>query len=185
MGLFSKLLGDAAERNEALNSLKNAAKEIAGDVEKKATELAQKASEAAANAQQNAARPASAPAAAAAPKPPRAESGDSWGEEMPAEENQYSFAGSYAQYFEMIFREDFPAYTVTKEAADPSRRTVFTLWENGRQALVVEVMTDGSSAQKIRRACEAAGTPYLRFYFDHDGWWNTRSYVVRRVKNAL
>lgn len=181
MGLFSKLLGDAAERSEALSSLKNAAKDLMSDVEKKAAALADQASEAA-SAQKNAAHPAAAPSS---PPAPRAASGDSWGKDMPAEENQFSFSGTYVQYFEMIFREDFPAYTVTVDAADPGRRTVFTLWQGSRRALVTEVMTERSASQKIRRDCEAAGTPYLRFYFDHDGWWNTRSYVDRRVKNAL
>ena len=29
------------------------------------------------------------------------------------------------------------------------------------------------------------GLPYLRFYFDHEGWWNTRAYVTKRVAEAL
>ena len=114
-----------------------------------------------------------------------AASGDSWGDEMPAEENQYNFAGNYVQYFEKVLREEFPAYTVKTDDSDRSRRTVFTLYSGMSKALVVEVMTESSTAQKIRRACEADGTPYLRFYFDHRGWWNTRSYVARRVRAAL
>ena len=31
----------------------------------------------------------------------------------------------------------------------------------------------------------AQGIPYLRFYYNHEGWWNTRSYVTRRIANAL
>ena len=30
-----------------------------------------------------------------------------------------------------------------------------------------------------------AGLAYVRFYFNPPGWWNTRSYVVRRIKAAL
>ena len=33
--------------------------------------------------------------------------------------------------------------------------------------------------------CAAAAIPYLRFYHNHDGWWNTRAYVTQRVRGAL
>ena len=63
--------------------------------------------------------------------------------------------------------------------------TVFTFWDGTKKALVVELMPQSSSAQKQRKVCAAEGTPYLRYYYDHDGWWNTRSYVVRRTHAAL
>ena len=116
---------------------------------------------------------------------PAGESGDSWGEEMPNEPNQYNFSGNYVQYFESILREEFAGYAVHTDASEMRRRTVFTLSGAAGKALVIEVMTEGSSAQKIRRACEKEGVPYVRFYFDHDGWWNTRSYVTRRIRAAL
>lgn len=118
-------------------------------------------------------------------RPAAAASGDSWGDEMPAEENQYNFSGNYVQYFEKVLREEFPAYALGIDDSDRTRRTVFTLRTGTSKALVIEVMTESSAAQKLRRQCEAEGTPYLRFYFDHRGWWNTRSYVARRVRAAL
>ena len=169
MGLFSKLFNDPRSGEEALDFLKNAAREVMNEAASK----------------MNDAQPASRREPATPVAPTRPASGFSWGGEMPAEENQFSFAGSYVQYFEMIFREDFPAYRVDTQAADADRFTVFTLWDGGRQALVVEVKSEKSAAQKIRRACEANGVPYLRFYFDHRGWWNTRSYVTERVRLAL
>lgn len=172
MGFLSKLLGDSKAGNDALNMLKDAARDVMNEATNKL------------NTMQNEPRQqAAAPAQYAGPAP--AESGFSWGYEMPAEENQFSFPGNYVQYFEKIFREDFPAYRVETQAQEMTRYTVFTLWEGGRQALIVEVKSEKSSAQKLRRACQANGVPYLRFYFDHDGWWNTRAYVVDRVRRAL
>ncbi len=46
-------------------------------------------------------------------------------------------------------------------------------------------MSETSSAQRVRKACAAENVPYLRFYIDHDGWWNTRSYVTGRIRAAL
>lgn len=169
MGFLSKLLGDSKAGNDALNMLKGAARDAINEAAEKL------------NAQQNAPRQQSAaPVQRSAPA-----SGFSWGEVMPAEENQFSFAGNYVQYFEKIFREDFPAYRLETQAQEMSRYTVFTLWEGGRQALIVEVKSENSSSQKLRRACQSNGVPYLRFYFDHNGWWNTRAYVVDRVRRAL
>ena len=61
----------------------------------------------------------------------------------------------------------------------------FTFTQGGRKALVVEIMSESSASQKLKNQCAAEGVPYLRFYHDHPGWWNTRSYVVRRVTDAL
>jgi hypothetical protein len=46
-------------------------------------------------------------------------------------------------------------------------------------------MSDGTQRYKLRNECRAQGIPYLRFYYDHDGWWNTRSYVTRRIAGQL
>ena len=51
--------------------------------------------------------------------------------------------------------------------------------------LIVELKSESSEAQRFRRAAEAEGVPYLRFYYDHEGWWNTREYVYVRVREAL
>ena len=57
--------------------------------------------------------------------------------------------------------------------------------KDGAPRLVVELMTEKSEANKFRRDTQRRGIPYVRFYFDHSGWWNTRSYVNERVSGAL
>jgi len=114
-------------------------------------------------------------------------SGFSWGEKMPAEENQYNFGGTFEQYFEHVFAEDFPSYGYEKSYIDDygKHRVVYTFISGGAKALIVELMPEKSSASKFRNECIKAGVPYLRFYYDHDGWWNTRAYVVERIRGAL
>ena len=113
-------------------------------------------------------------------------SGDSWGEYMPAEENQFNFGGPFDAYFEKIFKEDFPGYSFKKSYVGNGRtRIVYTFSNGGRAALVLELMSERCSSKRTRRDCESSGTPYLRFYYDHEGWWNTRSYVVRRIRKYL
>lgn len=130
-----------------------------------------------------------APAAPAAPDTAPnydAPSGFSWGEYMPAEENQYNFGGTYHEYFEKIFREELPDLPYEKKTVGYyGRNTAYTFKRDGRTVLVVELMTEKSSSKMTRNECEANGIPYVRFYFDHEGWWNTRAYVVARIKNAL
>ncbi len=121
------------------------------------------------------------PAAAPAPAP----SGDSWGETMPAEENQFSFPGRYHEYFMKVFSEDFPAYRLEREIGTNEYYTVITFWQGDSKALVVELKSETSSSNRLRKDCQAAGIPYLRFYYNHDHWWNTRSYVVGRTRAAL
>ncbi|MBR4728602.1 MAG: hypothetical protein IK080_12010 [Clostridia bacterium] len=173
MGLFDKLFNDP-NAQAALKQAKNLAQNVLSEAQKKVDSM-QKPQ-------------AASPAQTAAPVRPAASapSGDSWGEEMPAEENQYNFNGTYDQFFQSIFRAEFPDYTVQAAPNNQNRSGMQYVFRSGDKiALVVEVMTDRSVAQKLRRACEARGIPYLRFYHDHPGWWNTRSYVVRRVRAAL
>ena len=116
-----------------------------------------------------------------------AEANGWWGEEMPAAENMFSFAGTPAAYMEKIFAEDFGAYQVEKEAGwgGFERSTVYRFLEGGVQKLVVELVPDNSEAVKLREKCAREGLPYLRFYSGHEGWWNVRSYVVSRISKAL
>ena len=112
----------------------------------------------------------------------------SYWDTMPDEECQYSYPGPYADYFEHLFREEFPNYSLDKQVRVNSagnERTIFSFFSGERKALVVELMTERSSATSIRTQCAKAGIPYLRFYYDHRGWWNTRSYVTGRVRAAL
>ena len=110
-----------------------------------------------------------------------------WGEEMPAEENMYNSGLAPAAYFEKIFAEDFPACIVNKEAGwgGFDRSTIYRFYDGAAQKLVVELVPNNSSAVKLREKCAKEGVPYLRFYKDHEGWWNARSYVVSRIEKAL
>ncbi len=182
MGLFSKILGgDAAG---ALDALKDAAQKVAGEAADKLKEAQTALQNDLQNKPQAAAAPAAAPAPAAAEEEDDGPSGFSWGDRMPAEENQYNFNGGYVQYFETVFREDFPEYAVSKSAGT-NTSTVFTFTSGGRKVLVVELMSENSEAQRIRRAAQAEGVRYVRFYYNHPGWWNTRNYVRARVSKAL
>ena len=109
----------------------------------------------------------------------------SWYDEVPAEECQYNYSGPYLEYFSKVFREDFPRYDVTLETIDESRRYKYTFRFGGEVKLIVELMTEKSCANAFRRECQRNGIPYLRFYFDHEGWWNTRAYVDERVGEVL
>ena len=112
-------------------------------------------------------------------------SGFSWGDRMPQEENQYNYPGNYVQYFAHIFQEDFPGYQAVNHPDPKGKSTVFTLYNAGNKALVVELKSENSESNYLRRSCQREGTPYLRFYYDHKGWWNTREYVVTRIRSVL
>ena len=116
--------------------------------------------------------------------PPVQEENSYW-DVIPAEENLFNFNGPYFLYFEKVFTEEFPQYRVEREAAKGRKAAIFTFWDGARKALVVEVMGNTSTAKKLRADCQAAGIPYLRYYYGHWGWWNTRSYVVNRTRTAL
>ena len=108
-----------------------------------------------------------------------------WGDEMPDEENQYNYNGSYTEYFENIFKTEFAAYR-TEKSGPGDRRTAYTFYDGASaKVLVVELMPESSSANRLRRDCEKEGVPYLRFYYDHNGWWNTRAYVTGRISTAV
>lgn len=172
MSLLSKLLGKAGS-------------ELA---DKLAQTVAEAANQITGSDHETAHQPSSAPATYAAPVAHTAEpapSGFSWGEEMPAEENQFNYNGPYDKYFEEIFRTEFSAYHLEREDVSGGKRQIFTFWDGARKALVVELMAQSSDSQKLRRDCRTSGIPYLRYYYNHDGWWNTRAYVVQRTRNAL
>ena len=170
MSLLSKLLGQAGEK--LVKEMAEAAGKAAVDRTKE-------------QAAQTVKPDTWSPAPAAAPVPEAlGPSGDSWGPVMPAEECQFNYGGSFEAYFDHVFREDLPAYRVAKERVS-EKTIVYTLYDGAREALVVEVLPQSTARQKLRRDCLRAGIPYLRFYHNHDGWWNTRSYVVRRCRQAM
>jgi len=120
-------------------------------------------------------------------------SGWSWGETMPDEENQYNFNGTYDQYFDTVLRQAFPEYDITMEDEDRQhgaysklyKAKLVTFRKDGKTVLMIELLSRHSSRKKLRRDCAAAGIPYLRFYYDYHGWWNTKSYVTERTRRAL
>lgn len=104
---------------------------------------------------------------------------------IPTRENQYNSGLGYREYFEQIFRENFTEYELSFEEAANRPATIVTFTKVGAKALVVELMSEKSSAKMLRWRCENEGVPYLRFYYDHWGWWNEKSYVIERTTKAL
>ena len=186
MGLFDKLFGGNASANDTLDSLKKAAKDVGGKMNSGNAEdafgfilKAAKDVGAKSGAEHNApARRNTAPAQASSYAADKYDA-------VPAGDNQYNYRGSYKEYFANIFREEFPSWEVRQSDANNGKVTLFAFYKDGRQALLVELMSDRSAANKRRRDTQAAGIAYLRFYYDHKGWWNERAYVVTRVRNVL
>lgn len=107
------------------------------------------------------------------------------GETPPAEENSFTYPGGYLPYFDMVFRTEFPEYDVQYTRGANDRIAVFTFRRGGETVLIVELMNSACSAKKLRADCARQGIAYLRYYYDHEGWWNTRSYVTGRTRRAL
>lgn len=169
MGLLSSLFGGKTPDNpvfRALDELVDAA-----DAAKKAN----------ASAPQSVTNAQNAPAAFTEEED--GPSGFSWGPKMPDEPNQYNYPGSYRDYFMSIYRSEFADYEITEEIF--GKATVLTFRKNGQVALIVELLSRTCGHQMRRRQCRQHNIPYLRYYYDYDGWWNTRAYVIQRTRNAL
>ena len=108
-----------------------------------------------------------------------------WYESVPAEECQFNSPGTYKDYFMRILGEDFPGYEPVYEDVKPGRTARIRMMRGGETALVIELTSENCAANSFRRECQRNGVKYTRFYFDHKGWWNTRSYVKQRVNEAL
>lgn len=167
MGLFSRLFGEKAG---IIDDIANAKRQETLDRIERERETADTVPE---TAEYTESVPESGP------------SGFSWGPDMPDEENQYNFNGTYKEYFNDVFRSEFSNYKIESSDAYNGKAVIFTFWEGGRKALVVEVLSRKSSVYKLRADCKAEGVPYLRYYYDHHGWWNTREYVKQRTHNAI
>ena len=179
MGLFSNLFGNSGkDLDNALNQMKNLADDILDDGQ--------------INNQPN---QSSAPAFNAEPLREseqmdssfieEGESGDSWGPTMPSEPNQFNSGLKYQDYFTSVFNEAFSAYQIDKQDVRNYSAAVFTFSQAGSKKLVVEVISERSNPYKVRNDCRAQGIPYLRYYYDYNRWWNTKSYVTRRTSKAL
>lgn len=170
MGLFDKILKEVSEKAPDL----------------KLDELAKNVSEAVETLKSEAKEyPIPGEAAPASPTPGNC--GVSWGEEMPDEPNQFNSGLSPIAYFEDIYRKEFADYELAEEAGwgGAERSWIFRFRKGGEEKLVVELLPQNSSAVKLREKCRKQGLPYLRYYTDYEGWWNTRSYVIQRTKAAL
>ncbi|MBR5947792.1 MAG: hypothetical protein IKZ82_03960 [Clostridia bacterium] len=171
MGILNKLFGaikNAAEQakieiEHAANSLENAAGKLEDTIEDECVELD-------ASMQQG--------------RQTEQGEGGYW-ENIPTRENQYNSGLGYREYFEQIFRENFPEYELGFEEAANRHATVVTFTKAGAKALVVELMSEKTSAKMLRWRCENEGVPYLRFYYDHWGWWNEKRYVIDRTSKAI
>lgn len=164
MGMFSKLFGSA---------INNAAKEIVNSIKNQSANTSDNTQPAdySANNQETTLQ--------------AGKSGNSWGPVMPQEENQFNYKGTYKEYFNDIFRSEFSSYNIEVSDSNNGRSTVFVFMDGDTKALVVELLSQKSSVYKLRSHCEREKIPYLRYYYDHHGWWNTRSYVTERTRKAL
>ena len=109
----------------------------------------------------------------------------SWGETMPAEPNQYNYNGTWKQYFENIFVTEFASYRKTHEKGYGKTTDVYRFYKGDDQVLVVDLCPSKFDGKSLRIKCRGLGIPYLRFYYDYEGWWNTRAYVVDRMQKAI
>ena len=172
MGLYSKLLGENSQLSELINDVANVIKQESVNLhESEMTETETTVIEH--------------DDTAYGEKIDTGDYGFSWGPVMPQEENQYNYNGTYKEYFNDVFRSTYPMYKIEEADAYNGRGTIFTFWEGDRKALVVELLSRKSSVYKLREDCKKTGIPYLRFYYDYDGWWNTREYVKNRTQIAL
>ena len=173
MGLLSKILGSGSKKaeNAAVDFLKSVAKKIGESTDDKKPQAA----------------PAPAKPAEAAPAAEAERSDMLWGEIMPKDENQFSFNGSYQEYFEGIFRSEFADLSFELTHPQYYRSDIYSFRQAGAKVLVIELMSGKCSANKLRRDTQRSGIPYLRFYTDCSdiGWWNARTYVIGRMKEAL
>lgn len=183
MGLFDKLFGGKEDdKNTFINAIKDAAEKLKNEAEKAGLDLNQKP--------QNETKPSASYSAESAPSEKEetaelAPAGTWWGPLMPDEENQYNYKGTWKEYFDGIFRSEFPDYELLRETVREGKAVVYTFKKGGETALVAEIMSDRSNAQKLRKSLRGTGTPYLRYYYDHEGWWNARAYVIQRTRSAL
>ncbi len=196
MGLFDKILKEVSEKapdlkldelaknvSDAVSTLKTEAEKFAEE-NKDAIESFKNEAQKYADEHKDAVGSVI-PKEADGPKP--GAFGVSWGEEMPAEENLFNSGKAPAAYFKDIFLAEFADYELAEEAGwgGADRSWIFRFRKGGEDKLVVELLPENSSAVKLREKCRKQGLPYLRYYTNHEGWWNTRSYVVNRTRAAL
>ena len=179
MGLFSNLLGNSGkDLDNALNKMKNLADDILDD-----GQINNQPSQPSSHPFNAEPIRESSPASTFVEE---AECGDSWGPVMPSEPNQFNSGLAYDEYFTNLFNEVFASsYQIDAERVRNRKAMVYTFSQEGEKKLVVEVISTKTSPYKLRKDCRAQGLPYLRYYYDHDGWWNTKSYVTRRTAKAL
>ncbi|MBR4164847.1 MAG: hypothetical protein IKR43_01245 [Lachnospiraceae bacterium] len=179
MGLFDKILSGNKDVQSIINTVSDAANILIKEANKAAAEKA--------SASSSEGGPLQGPFhSVPAESYEEAESGFSWGPVMPDEENQFNYPGPFYEYFDKVFSEEFPEYQISRKRAPYGVEAyIITFRKNGQTALIVELLSRSSEPDKLRSDCRRNGTPYLRYYYDYDGWWNTREYVKQRTRNAL
>ena len=181
MGLFSNLFGDSGkDLDNALSKMKNLADNFVDEDEAR---LRQNKTTAPSGSVSLGNNPRPVPVTPAVEE--EGPSGDSWGPTMPDEPNQFNSGMNYQDYFSSVFNEAFSGYQIDKKDVRDGRAMVFTFLQAGTVKLVVEVISERSNPNKLREDCRKQHIPYLRYYYDYDGWWNTKSYVTRRTSKAL
>lgn len=185
MGLFSKIMKDVAEaaadkkwedaveKVRSSEKIKDLSAKVRAGVDVLESELSARSERQAGAAD------------AADIKPAVTQAGDSFGPTMPEEDNQYLHEGPFWTYFEDIFTAEFSDLRFEKEEVKPSKFIVYNFYSGDTRVLMVELLSKNFTMIKLRDSYEGSGVPYVRFYIDHRGWWNTRSYVIRRIREAM
>ena len=125
MGLFSNLLGNSGkDLDNALNKMKNVADDILDDG-KINNQQGQPSSHAFDAEPLRDAEPVTSTFVE------EAESGDSWGPEMPSEPNQFNSGLKYQDYFTSVFNEAFSGYQIDKQDVRNGSAAVFTFSQAG------------------------------------------------------
>ena len=180
MGLLSRLIGE-----EAAKKAVDALQDIAGKAADELSNLDKALSERAASGSADAPRANTVNANSGRQAETYAPYGVSWGDKKPSEPNQFNYQGTYQEYFQNLFSKEFPQYRIDCREVNKGLSTLYTFYDGDREALAVEVTTQRTESQAVRKRSRAAGVPYLRYYYDHPGWWNTYSYVTARTRAAL
>ena len=141
------------------------------------------------------------------PEALKAATDGSIGDIVPDEPNQYNYKGEPKNFFLEVLTAAFPEYTVRMhDASYPTRPSwergpfgsyrqipgkpvpayIFTVQDGSEVKLAVELLSQASKNRKNnRKTFEEQHIPFTRFYYDVDGWWNTKSYIRERAYAAI
>ena len=104
------------------------------------------------------------------------------------ERNLFDYRGEPLDYFREVLRDNFTGYDIREnvkinpKSPNPSE---FVFYTGDHVDLVVEILWAGSARESTKYYCKEKRIPYLRFYYGHEGWWNTEKYVVDRIRGLI